>query len=144
MTDGEYIDQFNAEYWRTLERGGVKALSRLQRDALCIISFQGEINNGGMHQYLLNSSGDLAQETPEVFDRIRAEVVANLLRRANAFFGQSGPSTDREARMKALLALTEKEQQQIHDLTDEFYAAEDHGLSLADLFDSYVLAQRKK
>ncbi|MEI8020411.1 MAG: DMP19 family protein [Schlesneria sp.] len=142
MTDDEYLKRFNAEYWQTLKDGGVSALSRLQRDALCINSFQGEINNGGMHQYLLNSSGDLAQETPEVLRRIGADDAAVILERANCYFGPTGPPTDRDARMKILLALPEDKMQQIHDLTDEFYSAEDRGLSLADLFDAYVLSQR--
>lgn len=143
MTDAEYLEQFNTEYWQTLERGGVAALSRLQRDALCIMSFQGEINNGGMHQYLLNSSGDLAQETPDVMKRIGAPVAAEILERANNYFGPAGPPTDRETRMEILLALPENVEQQIYDLTNDFYNAEDDGLSLADLFDAYVLSQRQ-
>ncbi len=143
MTDAEYLERFNAEYWETLEGGGVPALSRLQRDALCIMSFQGEINNGGMHQYLLNSSGDLAKETPDVMRRIGADDAAAILERANGYFGPTGPPTDRDTRMAMLLALPEDKQQQIHDFTDDFYDAEDQGLSLADLFDAYVLSQRQ-
>src|SRR6516162_5263230 len=105
MTDAEYLDWFNREFWRTLQAEGVKALSRLQRDALCVMSFQGEMNNGGMHQYLLNSSGDFARESPEVFRRIGAETAARILEEANAFFGPQGPPTDREKRMAILLAL---------------------------------------
>lgn len=142
MTDAQYLERFNADYWRTLKEGGVRSLSRLQRDALCIMSFQGEINNGGMHQYLLNSSGDLAQETPDVMRRIGADDAAALLETANSYFGPTGPPTEREARMEMLLALPEDKQQQIHDLTDEFYDSEDRGLCLADLFDAYVLSQR--
>jgi hypothetical protein len=142
MTDAEYLERFTAEYWQTLKHGGVHALSPLQRDALCIMSFQGEINNGGMHQYLLNSSGDFAQETPEVMKRIGADVAATILERANDYFGPNGPPTDRETRMEMLLALPEDKQQQIHDLTDDFYDGEDQGLSLAEQFDAYVLSQR--
>ena len=72
MTDAEYLGWFNREFWRTLQRQGVASLSRLQRDALCVLNFQAEVNNGGVHQYLLNSSGDFAKETPDVFRRIGA------------------------------------------------------------------------
>jgi hypothetical protein len=143
MTDAEYLERFNNDYWLTLRQGGVDALSRLQRDALCIMNFQAEINNGGMHQYLFNSSGDFARETPDVLRRIGAPVAAVLLERANAYFGPEGPPTNRDSRMEQLLALPEDEQQEIHHLTDEFFDAEDAGLSLADLFDAYVLAQRQ-
>jgi len=144
MTDAEYLDQFNREFWRTLHGPGLTSLSRLQRDALCVMNFQAELNNGGMHQYLLNSSGDLAQETPEVFRRMGADEAALILEEANAFFGPSGPSMDRELRMAALLALPKDAEDRIDALSKEFYDAEDHGLSLADLFEAYVLSQRDK
>ncbi|MBI2841295.1 MAG: DMP19 family protein [Acidobacteria bacterium] len=142
MTDAEYLEQCNDDYWRTLEKSGVDGLSRLQRDALCIMNLQAELNNGGLHQYLINSSGDLAGETPAVLRRIGADDAAALLDRANAYFGPDGPPVDRDSRMGQLLALPEGRQQEIHDLTDEFFDAEDRGLSLADLFDAYVLSQR--
>ena len=144
MTDDEFLEQFNTEYWRTIEEGGADALSPLQRDALCVMSFQGELNNGGMHQYLFNSSGDLARETPDVLRRIGADDIASLLETANAYFGSDGPPVDRDSRVSELLALPEDEQQAIHDLSDEFFDAEDGGLCLADLFDAYVLSQRPK
>jgi len=143
MTDSEYLDRFNQDFWNTLHNHGLTALSRLQRDALCVLNFQAEINNGGMHQYFLNSSGDFAGETPAVFRRIGAEEAARILSEANAFFGQDGPPADREARMAALLAFPKNLENRIDELTGEFYRAEDHGLSLADLFNSYVLSQRE-
>jgi hypothetical protein len=142
MTDAEYLDWFNRELWRMLHGPGVASLSRLQRDALCMMNFQAELNNGGMHQYLLNSSGDFAKETPDVFRRIGAEEAARILDEANSFFGPSGPPTDRESRMAALLALPKNAEDRIYALSKEFYAAEDRGLSLADLFDAYVLSQK--
>ena len=144
MTDAEYLEWFNREFWRTLHGPGVASLSRLQRDALCVMNFQIELNNGGMHQYLFNSSGDFAQETPEVFRRIGSHEAARLLEEANAFFGPSDPPTDRETRMAALLALPKSAEDRIYALSQEFYDAEDRGLSLADLFDAYVLAQKDK
>ena len=142
MTDAEYLDWFNREFWRTLQGPGVASLSRLQRDALCVMNFQAELNNGGMHQYLLNSSGDFAKETPDVFRRIGAEEAARILEGANAFFGPGGPPTDRETRTAALLALPKNAEHRIYALSKEFYDAEDRGLSLADLFDAFVLSQR--
>jgi hypothetical protein len=142
MTDAECLDWFNREFWRTLHGPGVASLSRLQRDALCVMNFQAELNNGGIHQYLLNSSGDFARETPEVFRRIRADEAARILEEANAFFGPGGPPTDRETRMAALLALPKNTEDRIYALSKEFYDAEDRGLSLADLFDAYVLSRR--
>lgn len=143
MTDSEYLDWFDREFWRTLHGSGVTALSRIQRDALCIMTFQAELNNGGMHQYLLNSSGDFATETPEIFRRIRASKAAQILEEANSFFGPEGPPTNRESRMSVLLAFPKQIEDRIYALTNAFYDAEDQGLSLADLFDAYVLSQRE-
>jgi Domain of unknown function (DUF4375) len=142
MTDAEFLDWFNREFWRTLDGDGITALSPLQRDALCVMNFQAELNNGGMHQYLLNSSGDFAKETPEVFRRIGADEAARILQEANNFFGPEGPPMDREARMAALLAFPKGVEDRIHALSREFYDAEDRGLSLADLFDAFVLSRR--
>jgi hypothetical protein len=142
MTDAEYLDWFNREFWRTLQGPGVGSLSRLQRDALCVMNFQAELNNGGMHQYLFNSSGDFAQETPDVFRRIGANEAARLLEVANAFFGPAGPPADRDARTAMLLAFPKEVEDRIHSLSAEFYAAEDRGMSLADSFDAFVISQR--
>src|SRR5262245_38022931 len=143
MTDAEYLDWFNREFWRTLHGPGVSSLSRLQRDALCVMNFQAELNNGGMHQYLFNSSGDFAKETPDVFRRIGADEAARILDEANAFFGPGGPSLDRETRTTALLAFPKSVEDRIYALSKEFYQAEDRGLSLADLFDAYVVSQKR-
>jgi hypothetical protein len=109
---------------------------------LCVMYFQSELNNGGMHQYLLNSSGDFAKETPEVFRRIGAHEAARILDEANAFFGPAGPPADQEARRAALLAFPKNVEDRIYELSEEFYNAEDRGLRLTDLFDAFVLSQR--
>jgi hypothetical protein len=44
--------------------------------------------------------------------------------------------------MAALLALPKNAENRIYELSKEFYQAEDRGLSLADLFDAFVLSQR--
>ena len=106
------------------------------------MNFQAELNNGGMHQYLSNSSGDFARETPEVFRRMGADEAARILEQANAFFGPSGPSTDREVRM-ACYWLFPKMQRIGFMRCRANHRAEDRGLSLADLFDAYVLLQRQ-
>ena len=97
-----------------------------------------------MHQYLLNSSGDFARETPDVFRRIGAIEAMRILEEVNSFFGSEGPSTDRESRMAVLLAFPNDVEDTIYALSSEFYHAEDRGLCLADLFDTYVLSQRDK
>jgi hypothetical protein len=144
MTDAEYLDWFNREFWQSLHGPGLASLSRLQRDALCVQYFQAELNNGGMHQYLFNSSGDFARETPDVFHRIGAHEAARILAEANAFFGSNGPPIDREARITILLAFPKNVEDRIYAMSNEIYNAEDQGLSLADLFDAYVLSQREK
>ncbi len=44
--------------------------------------------------------------------------------------------------MGALLAFPKQIEDRIYALSKEFYDAEDRGLSLADLFDAYVLSHK--
>jgi len=46
--------------------------------------------------------------------------------------------------MAELLAFPKNVEDRIYALSKEFYNAEDRGLSLADLFDAFVLSQRGK
>jgi hypothetical protein len=144
MTDAECLKLFNREFWHRLHEMGVDSLSRLQRDALCILNFQVEVNNGGISTYLTNSSGDYARETPGVFRRIGAEEAARILEEANGFFGQQGPPVNREERMAVWHTFSMETKERIAALTKEFYKVEDRGVILADLFDAYVLSQREK
>jgi hypothetical protein len=44
--------------------------------------------------------------------------------------------------MAVLLAFPKRVEDRIHSLSNEFYDAEDRGLSLADLFGAFVLLKR--
>lgn len=142
MTNTEYLDWFGQECRRTIKEHGVEGLSRLQRDALCTVNFQAEVNNGGIHQYLYNSSGDFAKETPAVFRRMRAEVAAEILEQVNSLFGPEGPPIEREVRIEKLDGFSVEDELRIDKLTSAFYDAEDQGLCLADLLDEHILRQR--
>lgn len=58
----------------TLEAGAV-------RDFLLCVLFEGEVANGGISQFLSNSSGDMAEETVSAIEKIGESETATMLRK---------------------------------------------------------------
>jgi hypothetical protein len=139
MTDSEYIDAFYEEYWAQIKRGGVASLNKFQRMCCCLTDFQVEVNNGGLHQFLSNSSGQFAKETPAIMREIGAFRAAEILEEVNSMLGPNGPMTDRDERLKQLERLTQADENRIDELDRVYFKDEDHRLSLGELFDNYLL-----
>jgi len=96
-------------------------LSEIDRILVTIWALEGDVNNGGFHQYYYNSSGDTAYYAPTALCAIGATVMAGIVEKANSLFGPSGPPPSGDAREEALLALTIS--QEIWDSLDrQFYA----------------------
>ncbi|NZA27692.1 DMP19 family protein [Luteimonas sp. SJ-92] len=91
-----------------LSESGFNSLSEPDRVLATIWGLEGDVNNGGFDQYYFNSSGDLARYAPTALDLIGATQMGNIVKRANALFGPSGPSPDRFAREEQLFALTNR------------------------------------
>ncbi len=143
MTDREFLDKFEAELDRKLEkdRGDYRGFSPLERLAALRYWFQCEVNNNGLETFFFNSAGDHAVETSAMLRLIGAPEAADILDRAISLFGAAGPSRDTRARRKQLERLTPEQQRKIWELTDAYFAAEDRGLATADLLDQYLLTQ---
>lgn len=56
------------------------------RDFLLCILFVGEVNNGGIFQFLSNSSGDMAEETVSALENVGEHKIAKLLKEALQYF----------------------------------------------------------
>lgn len=74
----------------TLEDSNVRAF------LLCVL-FEGEVANGGISQFLSNSSGDMSEETALAMEKID-ESVAGIIREAIQCFPNGQAPTDREER----------------------------------------------
>jgi hypothetical protein len=62
----------------------------------------GEIENGGVHQFLWNSSGDFAEEAKQHLAEIRALGALGVLRKAGAVFPRGVISRDQTKRQRAI------------------------------------------
>src|SRR5262245_24322969 len=81
---------------------GFEKLSAPEKVFQCVWGLEAEVNNGGFSKFYFNSAGDHAADTVKSLEAIGAEHTANLVRRANALFGEAGPSPDRFKRQKQL------------------------------------------
>lgn len=65
-------------------RSDFDALDPATRVAYCLHELEAEVNNGGFHQFLSNSSGEFALETLDALEKIRAPKTRRLLEKALA------------------------------------------------------------
>jgi len=105
--------------------GGLDALTVPQRHFLLASVFRFEVDNGGLAQYFVNSSGDDARAALAGLEAIGANQSASVLRRAMALFGPGGPSPDRDDRHDQLASLTDEQDDEMEALTAEFFRDED-------------------
>jgi hypothetical protein len=86
-----------------------------------IWGLEAEVNNGGFDQYYFNGSGDQAWFAPTALRSIGAHRMAAIVERANALFGEGGPSRDSDQRQSELSAITEANEDAWEELDREFY-----------------------
>jgi hypothetical protein len=94
-----------------------------QRTLLAMHTFNGEFENGGVHQFFLNSSGALAPEVYDAFIEMGLERQAAIFKRGLDMFGGNYPrdTTRRRDRFFDHSDWTEWDKK-LSGLTDEFYA----------------------
>ena len=102
-----------------------------------IDALEGEVNNGGFHQYFYNSAGDRTAETIRALEIIGAFKMAEIVRKAAQMFPNGMPPTDRFERQEILLTLYPKAIE-FRELDEEFYGYPD---KLADLLANYRSSQ---
>ena len=98
-----------------------------------IDELEGEVNNGGFHQYFYNSAGDNTAEAIQALEEIGAVRMADIVRRAAARFPDGMPPKERFTRQDVLLGHF-PDTRVFYDLDDEFYKYPDN---LAELLQKY-------
>lgn len=68
-----------------------------------IDALEGEVNNGGFHQYFYNSAGDRTAETIQALEIIGAFAIADIVKRAAQKFPYGMPPKNRFERQDVLL-----------------------------------------
>ena len=96
-------------------------LSEIDRILFSIWALEGDVNNGGFHQYYYNTSGDTAYYAPSALRAIGATIMAGIVEQANSLFGPSGPPVSRDQRQQELLVLRVS-QETWDDFDRQFYA----------------------
>lgn len=108
----------------TLEAGSIK-------DFLLCVLFDGEIANGGISQFLSNSSGDMTEETVMALEKINEHKTASLLRETLQCFPNGAVPKGRDARNGLMEQFDEKVKEQFdqfdrilweHSLSQSCYA----------------------
>lgn len=119
---------------------GFEKLSPPEKVFQCVCGLEAEVNNGGVNQFYFNSAGDHAAETVKALETIGANHSADLVRQANALFGEAGPSPDRNTRQKQLDALGDAKTKRMDEIEAAFMKYED---KLGQMLEAYVSKNRE-
>jgi YD repeat-containing protein len=97
-----------------------------------IDALEGEVNNGGFHQYFYNSAGDRTAETIQALEIIGALAVADIVKRAAQKFRYGMPPKNR------LLLAAYPNAAAFRELDEEFYQYPDNLSALITKYKSSV------
>jgi hypothetical protein len=100
-----------------------------------IWALEAEVNNGGFSQYFFNSSGETAEFVAEALDTIGASNTAAICRRAIAAAFPAGLPPDPAAIRSAASDVSDKTEDKLNALDNEFYRYPDN---LTELLFAYV------
>jgi hypothetical protein len=122
------IETYSA-VWPRYEKFGFDNLTEHERTIFCTWQFVCEVNNGGIHQFFFNPSGEFARETVGALEKVQMPYAASLLRKALAAFPE--PARDHRTRAQQLQSLSASVQDDLfNDLTGNFFDSSE---------DAYVL-----
>jgi len=84
---------------------GFDSMSRPEQNVYLVSQLEGEIDNGGLDQFFVNSAGNCALRTAVALDEMGRAEEAEIFRGALALFPDAAPSEDRATRFDQLDAL---------------------------------------
>lgn len=102
-----------------------------------IDALEGEVNNGGFHQYFYNSAGDRTAETIQALEIIGAFAMADIVKRAAQKFPYGMPPKNRFERQDVLLEAYPNAAA-FRALDEEFYQYPDNLAALMTKYKSSV------
>ncbi len=108
---------------RRLDEGGFEGLTHAQRVVYCAIVFDGEVCNGGLMQFFVNSSGDHAVETLEALRELGHAEAEAALAGAMRAVGPLAREPDREMRLAGFEGRYDGLQEAFGPLESAYYAA---------------------
>jgi hypothetical protein len=129
-----YPDNFDVVSQK-VDMQGFDSLSPAEQVVYCIWWLEGEVNNGGFHQFFFNSSEDFYSETSAALLRIGATKTNDLLETACRLAFAGSPSKDNTARQSALDSRGDKLVDDLYELDRRFYEYEE---DLPQLVNQYI------
>ena len=115
--------------------------SRPQQVFTAIWELEGQVNNGGFHQWFFNSSGDIAVYTEDALRAIGAARTADIVAAAVALFPGGPPPRNRAERQRRLATVSPNVLEAWDRLDGRFFKAPD---DLTSLLYSWVKAHPKE
>ena len=117
-------------------RKGAQSLSLAERIYFVVYQFDCELLNGGIDQYLFNSSGNYANEAISAFSKIGAARSSELVEKLMSFFPEQRVPTDRGERMSLLKNLMDDTgfMELEREITHSYWEDEDNVTSLLILY----------
>lgn len=112
------LEGFEKKIWDAEDHN---TLSEHQRLYGAVFMCDAEINNGGIAQYFVNSSGDNWRDAIAGFTAMQFKERLDILREAVALFGSDGPSTNRGTRQKQLSKLYTADEAIFETLESRYY-----------------------
>jgi hypothetical protein len=117
-----------------------KALSQVETDVLAVEAMEREVNNGGYHQFFLNSSGEYAAVLPGALERIGCPLAAKMAREALGHLKIEGEVT-KDKIDGALDSLGDKLAAELGKIDTHYYSNKE---SIADKLFEYITANKGK
>jgi hypothetical protein len=127
----------NIRFWRL----NYDQLSFPERVFGLIWELESEVNNGGFHQYFLNSTGALAPYVVDALTAVGAVATAGIAQQALALVGPDVSWSDDAARKAHMHGLPLQAKEKLHELDQAFYAYPD---DLTTLLYRYAAVHRSE
>jgi hypothetical protein len=127
----------NSRFWR-IDYG---ALSSPERVFRAVWELEAEVNNGGFHQYFLNSSGSLVPDAADALRAIGAATMSEIVEQAVEAIGHDISWSDDDARKASLAALAPGAVAKLGEFDQAFFAYPDN---LTALLYKYVSEHREE
>jgi hypothetical protein len=119
------LQGFEQGIWSLEQKSGYESLPEHQRFYSAVLMCDAEINNGGLSQYFVNSSGDHWRDALAGFEAMGFKERLELFRKALSFFGKDGPSVDREKRQEQLSKLYQNNDAIFDSLESRYYESKE-------------------
>lgn len=135
-TADELVSTVTDRLIRALEAS--KTLSPIERDVWLAITYDGEVNNGGHHQFFYNSTGDEALDVRDALARIGARASLAIYDCALTAFPGNQPARDGGQRNEQLARWGEKQFQIFDRLDSAYYASPSRTPALATYIRAHI------